>query len=161
MPVDHEGREHLGVALLLAVDVEHVLDERALELGALAEDDGEAGAGELHAAREVEDAQLLADLHVVGDRVGGILPLAHEAHHLVGGGVGAGGNLGRGKVRDHEHRLAEVCLHLRELSVDLCDAVADGADLGLGGSDVSAGLGEGADLLGGGVALGLEGLGLA
>ena len=54
--VDHEGREHLGVALLLAVDVEHVLDERALELGALSEDDGEAGAGELHAAREVEDA---------------------------------------------------------------------------------------------------------
>ena len=124
-------------------------------------DDGEAGAGELHAAREVEDAELLADLHVVGDRVGGILPLAHEAHHLVGGGVGAGGDLRRGKVRDHEQRLAQVGLHLGELAVDLRNAIADGAHLGLGGRDVAAGLGDGSDLLRGGVALRLEGFRLA
>ena len=143
------------------MQVEHVLDERALELGALAEDDRETRARELHAAREVEDAEALADLHVVGNRVGGVLPLADVAHDLVGRGVGPGGNLRRGDVGNHEERLAEVNLDLGEFAVDFGDAVADRAHLLLGGGDVLPRLRGGADLLRRAVALLLERLRLA
>ena len=55
--VDDERRQHLGVAVLAGVQVEHEGDQRALESRAGAEGDGEARAGELGAALEVEDAQ--------------------------------------------------------------------------------------------------------
>ena len=158
--VDDERRQHLGISLLLAVEVEHVLDERALELRALAENHGEARARELHAAREVEDAELFADLDVRRDLEVGILPLADHPDDLVRRAVGAGRDLGRGDVRDHQKRLAEIVVDLRELLVDLGYAVADLAHLVLRGRDVSAGSRDLADLLRGGIALRLQRLGL-
>ena len=143
------------------MEVEHVLDERALELRALPEDDREARARELHAAREVEDAEALADLRVVGDRVCGILPFADEAHNLVGRGVESGGDFWCGDVGNHEERLAEVRLDLGEFAVDLGDAVADCAHLLLRGGDVLPRLRGGADFLRRAVALLLERFGLA
>src|SRR5258707_8094017 len=56
--VDDERRQDLGVAVAAGMDVQHEVDERPLEQGAGAEVDGEAGAGELGAALEVEDAEL-------------------------------------------------------------------------------------------------------
>ena len=136
--VHDERRQHLGISLLLAVEVEHVLDERALEFRALAENHGEARARELHAAREVEDAELFADLDVRRDLEVGVLPLADHPDDLVRRAVGAGGDLWGGDVRDHQKRLAEIVVDLRELLVDLGYAVADLAHLVLRGRDVSA-----------------------
>ena len=62
--VDHGGRQDLGVAVLASVEVEHEGGEGSLEAGALAEVDGEAGAGDFGGAFEVEDAEGLADLPV-------------------------------------------------------------------------------------------------
>ena len=56
--VDDERRQHLGVAVRARVEVEHELDERPLEPGAGPEVGGEAGAGHLGAALEVEDAEI-------------------------------------------------------------------------------------------------------
>jgi len=51
----------IGVLVpLLAVDVEHELDQRVFEAGAVALRDVEAAAGDLRAALEVEDLQVLA-----------------------------------------------------------------------------------------------------
>ncbi len=55
--IDHEGRQNLGVAVLGGVEVEHEVDERAFEARALPIVDGEARAGDLGGAVEVEDAE--------------------------------------------------------------------------------------------------------
>ncbi len=62
--VDHERRQHFLVAVLLGVHVEHEADERALEPRACAHVDGEARAGELGGAFEVENAEGFADFPV-------------------------------------------------------------------------------------------------
>src|SRR5207249_416375 len=56
----HEGRIDLGVAVLTGMDIEHEVDEGALKAGATALEDVGAGAGNLYAALEIDDAQLLA-----------------------------------------------------------------------------------------------------
>ena len=61
----HDGRRpDLGEPVLRGVDVEEEVDERALERRAGAAVDGEAGAGDLGAALEVEDAEPLRDVPV-------------------------------------------------------------------------------------------------
>ena len=62
--VHHEGRQHLGVAVLAGVHVEHEIDERALELGAHVPVEGEARAGDLGGALEIENAELRAQVPV-------------------------------------------------------------------------------------------------
>ena len=158
--VHHEGREHLGVALALGVQVEHILDERALEPRALAQEDGEARARELDAAREVEDAEPFAQGDVVQRLEVEGRHLAHVAHVAVGGAVGAGGDVLVGHVGDAQHGLAEGLLGLADLRVLGGDGVAHRAHLGLHGLDVLAGLDARADGFGDLVALGLERVGL-
>ncbi len=143
------------------MDVEHVLDKRPLELGTLAEDDGEARAGEFHAAREVKDAELLADCHVVENLEVRVFPLAYEAHHLVVGRIHAGGDFGGGDVWNHEQGLAKVVLHRGEFLVDFGDSIAHLAHFLLGGREIAAFLGDFADFLGGCIALRLQRLGFA
>ena len=62
--VDHEGRQHLGVAVLLGVQVEHEADQRPLQPRSRAHVDGEARPAQLGGAFEVENAERLADLPV-------------------------------------------------------------------------------------------------
>ncbi len=159
--IHDERRQHFRIPLLLAVQVEHVLDERALQLGALSQDDREARARQLDAAREVENAQFLADFHVVQNREVAVLPFAHEPHDLVRRAVQPRRDLRRGDVGDHEERFAQIVLDRGQFAVDFGDAVAHGAHLGLGRGNVAAGGGDFADFLRRGVALGLQRLGLA
>ena len=58
--VHQEGRQHLGVAVLAGVHVEHEIDERALQLRAQVPVEGETRAGDLGGALEVQDAELAA-----------------------------------------------------------------------------------------------------
>ena len=134
---------------------------RPLELRALPEDYRKASACQLHAAREIEYAELLADGHVVENLPVGILPFAPFADDDVGGGVHARRDFRRGQVGYHEESLAQIAFDDSELRVDFGDPVADLAHLLLGGGDVAALLGDAPDVLGRGVALRLQGLGLA
>ena len=81
--VDDGRRPDLGEAVLAGVDVEEPVDQAALERGAGALVDREAGAGDLGAAGVVEDVERLAELPVrlarpgraAGRRVGADLAL--------------------------------------------------------------------------------------
>ena len=68
LPLDHEGRVDLLIAVLAGVQVEHEGDEGPLQPGAQPLEDVEAGAGELDAALEIDDAQVFAQLPVGGRR---------------------------------------------------------------------------------------------
>ena len=160
LAVHDERRQHLGVALLLAVEIKHVLDERTLELRALAKDDREARARQLHATREIENAELLADRHVIENLEIRILPRADLADFDVSGRIHASRDLRSGKVRNHEERLAKIVIDLRELLVNLGNAITDLAHLLLGRGNVAAFLRDLADFLRGRVALRLQRLGL-
>ena len=58
--VDHERRQHFGVAVLAGVHVQHEVDQRALQLRAQAPVDGEARAGDFGGALEIQDAEVRA-----------------------------------------------------------------------------------------------------
>ena len=62
--VDDDRRPDLGHAVLAGVDVEEPVDQRALEPRPGALVDREAGAGDLRAARQVDDVERLGDLPV-------------------------------------------------------------------------------------------------
>ena len=62
---DHERRDHLGVAVLARVQIQHELDQRALQRRARSEIKREARAGDLAGALEVEDAQPFTDRDVI------------------------------------------------------------------------------------------------
>src|SRR6185436_17780244 len=85
----HEGRQHLAVAVLAGVEVEHQRDERPLEPRAGAEVGGEARAGELGAALEVEDAEPRSEVPVRLRREVEARRLADDALDAVGALVGA------------------------------------------------------------------------
>ena len=154
--IDYERRKHFGVALLLAMHIQHVLDQRTLKLGALAKENRETRTRELHAARKVEDAQLLADGDVIENLIGGIVPFADSAHDDIRFAVHAGGDLLGRDVGNHQQRIAQTGFDCGEFAVDLGDAVAHLAHLLLGGRDVAAFLGDLADLLRRGIPLSLE-----
>ena len=56
--VDHERRQHFGIAVLARVHVEHEVDQRALQLRAQAPVHREPRAGDLGRALQIEDAEL-------------------------------------------------------------------------------------------------------
>src|SRR5262249_41672291 len=60
--IHHEGRQHLGVAVLLGVLVQHEADQGALQAGPGAHVNGESRATELSRAFEIENAKLFAEL---------------------------------------------------------------------------------------------------
>ena len=99
--IDEAGGKDFDVAVLAGVEVEHEVGEGALEAGAGAELQDEAGAGDLGGALEVEDAERFADLPVRlgrevegGDRAPGLL----DDVVVLGdaGGYGVVGKVGEG-----------------------------------------------------------------
>ena len=62
LPTHQDREQHLGVAVLGGVEVQHPGDEGPLQLGAGAGKNIEAAAGELHSPLEVYNSQLLAQL---------------------------------------------------------------------------------------------------
>ncbi len=98
LPLDHEGRIDLGVAVLLHMQVNHPRDEGPLKLGPQALEDVEAGAGELHPSLEINDPQSRAQLPM-GQRLEVELArLALGAHYHVLALVLAHGHLLVGHV---------------------------------------------------------------
>src|SRR5215831_6316454 len=98
--VDHEGRQHLSVAVLLSVYVEHEADEGALETGSGADVDSKPCAAELGRALEVENAKFFAEFPM---GLGGEVELPLLAPGLDGDVVSFGfatGNFVTGEVGD-------------------------------------------------------------
>jgi len=138
------------------VEVEHVLDEGALEAGAEAGEEREAGAAHAGGTLEVEEAERGAELDVVLRlEVEGALGAPAAVLDVVGG-VGAAGDAFVRDVRDLEHPGLEALVEVADFGVEGGNFFADGLHLGLDGGGVLAVLLEDADLLGDGVALGLE-----
>ena len=160
--VSQGGDPELGGAAV-QVDVEHVVDEGALEAGTLALQHREAAVGQLDAALEVDDAQLGAEVPVrleVEVELAGGAPAAD-----LGVVIFAGAHRGLlGAHVGHAHGQGlELGVDFGLLCVELGDLVAHQAHGLLLGLCLLllAGLHPGTDLLGGGIALGLEGLDLA
>ena len=63
--VDEIRHVRLGVAVLARVHVEHELRDRAMQVRDLALQDDEAAAGQLRGGIEVDEAELLAERHVI------------------------------------------------------------------------------------------------
>ena len=129
--VHDRRRPDLGEAVLGGVDVQEPGDQAALEPRAGALVDREPGAGDLRAARVVDDVECLADLPV-----GPALPGGAVRRHDLAGAVLAPGpdrdvgllaahrDLGVGGVGDAQEQVLELGLGRRQLGVDLVDAQA-------------------------------------
>ena len=140
--VDDERRQHLTVAVLAGVQVEHEVDQRPLEPRPEAPVDGKAGAGELGAALEVEDAQLRSEIPVcLGLEVEG-RRLPHQPLHPVGGFVLA-------QRHAVVRQVGQLQLDLGQLGVDGAHALLEGADAALEAAHLG-------DLAGGVAALALD-----
>ena len=87
--VDHHGRLHLAVARG-RVEVEEVVDQRALQLGSLSLVHRESGAGELDAQVEVDDVELAGEFPVRKGSFGKHGIRAAHLDHLVVFGALAG-----------------------------------------------------------------------
>ena len=157
---DDGGPPLLEAGLVVHVDEE--VDERALHAGAHAAQQVEAGAGKLHAAVEVNDAQLGAKVPVgLGLKVK--LARGAPATHLgVVGVVLAVGNVLVRDVGNGGDEVKELLLHGIATVVQRGDALLVGGDLGLLGLGLLllALAHQLADLLGGAVAGRLERLDL-
>jgi hypothetical protein len=153
---DDGGPPLLEAGLVVHVDEE--VDEAALHAGTHATQQVEAGAGELDAAVEINHAQLGAKVPVsLGLEVElargapaahlGVVGVVLAVRHVLVRDVGDGGN-----------EVEELLLNVRALLAELGDALLVGGDLRLGGLGLVllAVLHEKADLLGHGVAVGLE-----
>ena len=127
LAVDHEGRQDFGVAVLGGVQVEHEADEGALEAGACAHVDGEARAGELGGALEVENAEGFAELPVGlgGEVEGGIFAPGFDGD-VVGFGC-AGGDFVAGEVGNAGERQAHLLVESGGGLVELVEAIFEGA----------------------------------
>ena len=118
------------------VEVEHEGDERPLELGAGAEGGGEAGAGHLGAALEVEDAEGRPEVPVRPGgrrRRRGGSPTTRSTRLAVG--VGAAGEARVGEVGEGGFEVGEDGLGLGEAGLAGADVVLEpghGGDLGRG-----------------------------
>ena len=154
--VDDERRQHLRVAVLAGVEVEHEVDQRPLEQGPGPEVDREAGAGELGAAFEIQDAERRPEVPVgLGWKVEGARG-AHRALAAVGGLVLAHRDAVVRQVGQGVLDGQQLGLDRLEAPFDLLDApleLAHGGDLGRG---VAAALLDLADGPAGLVALALE-----
>ena len=159
--VDHEGGQDLGVGVLARVQVEHEIDEGALEAGARAGVDGEPRPGDLRGPLEVEDPEAGSDLPV-RQRLEVELPWLAPAAHLdvVLRGFPPRHALVR-DVRDGQEPLLEGRIDRGHLRVELLDPIAEPPHLVDERRGVLLVLLEGGDLLGSLVAPGLQRLDLA
>ena len=141
--------------------VDHEADERALQAGAQAAQHVEAALGQLHAAIEVDDVQLGAQvpvglgLEALGGEVARGAPAAHLGVVVL---VGAHRRGGVGHVGDGHQQVAQVGVDGLAARAHIGELVVDGAHALLGGLGLVllAGAHHLADLLGERVALGLE-----
>ena len=106
--VDHERRQNLGVAVLARVDVEHEVDEGALEARADAPVDGEAGAGDFGGTLEIQDAEFGAKIPVGFGLEIELARLAAAADLHVVIGTAADGHGFMRQVRDAGEEIAEL-----------------------------------------------------
>ena len=132
--VDDGRRPDLGEAVLARVDVEEPVDEAALERRSRALVDREPGAGDLGAARVVDDVERLAELPVrlagpgraAGRRVRTDLALERllVGEQLAPGPdrdvrlLAADRDVRVGRVRDAQQQVVEVGLDLGQLGVE-------------------------------------------
>ncbi len=126
--VDDVRRQHLGVAVLAGVEVEHERDERPLERGAGAEQRGEARSCDLGAALEVEDAELGPEVPV---RLGREVEAARHADHPfdpVGALVGAARHRVVRQVRQPQLDHSELGVDRRDAGVERLDLALESAD---------------------------------
>ena len=160
--VDQEGRQHLGVAVPLGVQIEKEVDQGPRQARAEPLEQGEAGPGDPGGGLEVEDAESFADLPVGQGREGKfrdcppapdlhVVPLVPSLGHIVVTEVG-----------DGQDDLLQLAFDLCKRRVQLLDPFGNGAHLdderlGAGGFP---GLLERGDGAGDGVALVLERLDL-
>ncbi len=156
--VDNVRGLHLEVACSRSL-VEEELNESALKLGALAEINGESGAGDLYAEVEVDEVVFLGEIPV-GEGVGAEIGhgAAGEFHYIVGGSLAFGYSLA-GNVGDIEEFVADSVLGAAEffgygflLFLEHCHGLFCG--LGLVAASVLHGLAYGISLafeVGGGV----------
>ena len=155
---DHEGRRHLGVAVLVHVQVKQVLDQRPLEPCAPAAVKQEAAAGELGAAREVHQPEAFAKLGVrlrFEIEVRLLAPMAKFHVVLL---AGTGRDAGVREVGQAQQNVAQLGVGLGGLAVQRGNLVADVAHLGFFGLGLVGFFlaHERANFLRGGVAPGLE-----
>ena len=125
--VDHHRRLDLQIAGL-GVAVEEVVDERALQTGALSLVDGESGAGELHAQVEVDDVVLAGQLPV-GQCILGQLGVALDEldHQVVGRRASLGDDVG-GEVGQRDDGGLQLLGHLLGLGVEACRLLLESGD---------------------------------
>ena len=145
--IDHEGRQDLGVAVLLGVHVEHEADERTLEARAGAHVDGKSRAAELGSAFQIENAELLAEFPV---RLGGEVELRLFAPGLDGDVVFFGladGDFVAGEVGDAGEREAHLLVERGRRLIQLVELLFEGARLVHNSCGVFALALERADLL--------------
>ena len=116
-----ERRLHFGVAMLVAVQRQHEIDQRALELRAGAHQHREARAGNLRGALEIDHAQLRTEIPV---RLGlEVEParLAPRAHDDVVGGALPHRHAGVRQVRQRLEQDRALPLGAVELDFELLD----------------------------------------
>ena len=120
-----ERRVHLGVAVLLGVQIEHEGRQRAHHAGALAPQHREARAAELRRAIEVENAELGAQVPVrLGIEVEARCGAPGAARRVVFFALAVGG-CGVGQVRNAEQLVLDGSLRFRELGFELLDLIRE------------------------------------
>ena len=127
--VDQKRRQDFGIPVLARVRVEHEARQRAFELCAQAQIDGEAPPGDLGGSLQVQDAEFRSQVPV---RLGLEIELARRAP-AVDFDVGLRARTHRhrlvSQVRNTGQRLPELVVELRHLFIESRDAVAQFAHL--------------------------------
>ena len=158
--VHDERGQHLGVAVLLDGNVQHPLNQRAVESGPHAAKHREPGPGDLGAPLEVEDPQGHAEVVVVDHVEVERARLADGLDEGVVGVVLAHRHVVREQVRQRHERIVDGGLGLLHGAFELGDLLAQLAQAHpkLLPLVPLARLEQLADLLAAGVPFGLEGL---
>jgi hypothetical protein len=118
--------------MLAGVQVEHPADQCAFEPGAMAEHHMEAAAGKLHAALEIDDAQLRSQLPVrqrLKAKPGRGAGLALLANDRVLALVCTDRDALVRQVRHEIHRRLQILINLAQLLLQVLDALVDAAHL--------------------------------
>ena len=123
-------RIHLGVAVLARVHVEHELPQRPVQSCHRPGHEREARAGDLAGAREIEQAQPLAHVHMVLDREVEAPRLADSPHLQVVVGRLAHRHRFVREVGDDEQEVGELLLDLLELLLEPLELVRKRGRLG-------------------------------
>jgi len=153
-------RRHLGISVGGGVQIEHELDQGALEARAGADEQREPGARHARGALEIEESEGFAEGHMVpGLEVeGGFLPPL--AHHDIGRGIVANRHALVGQIGNRQQQGALLLLDLPDRGVERRDLLAHLAGLALDFRGVLAGLLQGADFFGDLLALVLQAVAL-